>query len=719
MAIPPTEDNHVLRLSDISKVSGNRAQRFEWRPDPHIMDIFSASQNEPYNLTANEPWSLTETTRAACSIYHNGWIYIIGDANLNPATFWRWNTESFVVERLADCHAPMVNTRMAILENKIYCLGTTTAPQNRFWVYDISSDTWEALAPHPLANASGSAMGFINGVLYVVGTVTTPQETRAYDPQTNTWSANLVNYGIALANNGSGVAYNGELYVFVAQTANHTRAYNPATNTWRILTNSPATNIAGRAVLCGDIVWIRGATTNFRSYHIPSNAWTARTAVTNSIVHGWLVSDGEQFLYEINGTLTGRNRITRMDTNAVRAGVWPFMPTRWATLGTAPAVVFDGVRREFYYASHNAEAGQVSVYSLDNNTWRRGSQWLGTENFQEASSFFWDGECYFLGGSGVGELGLMFRKWNPSTLKWTRLPDLPWAMRRTAIVFVSEYEFIAIGGASTSNRMSSCNLNTGEWTHLPDVPIAGTNIVAQMVDGKLHAILSNQAWCFDDGQWMLSSRMPFLSQEARQLNLAARNITGNISGNASGTLPASGGTLTLSQTMSGTRTLAANNTSYIADFPIAISTLTAAMNSVYHDSMIIMCSGGTSNRLLMYDPEEKTHIRSEPLPVSMSNGYVFIIDGNVYVVSPSGGVGNIYRLVQGIMEKAENGKMYNWVAYVIAGQSIFYERRNPRLSLTLNGEEVQPGETVADSTGFLKAECSTFERKGFLQGWIV
>jgi N-acetylneuraminic acid mutarotase len=259
----------------------------------------------------------------------NGIIYVIGGgisyfgcgptgANeaYNPATD-TWTS-------MAPMPTPRWNVSVAALNGIIYAVAGSEGcfpPSTVFEAYDPSTNTWSTLAPFPSVNGvgttGGTAIGAINGLLYVAGGNTTlgansfQASLYAYDPVTNSWSAKASMPDVRDIT--AGAVLNGSLYVVGgadnAGTALSTFVYDPASDMWstKAALSEPRVGLA-TAVIGNKIYALGGqdgadAVSTLEVYDPAADTWsmlpsmpTSRTFLASAQVNGTI--------YAISGLLS-------------------------------------------------------------------------------------------------------------------------------------------------------------------------------------------------------------------------------------------------------------------------------------------------------------------------------------------------------------------------------------------------------------------------------
>jgi N-acetylneuraminic acid mutarotase len=201
--------------------------------------------------------------------------------------------------------------------------------------YQLSSNTWTDLAPHP-TGILGASTAIVKDTMYVIGGLTTTpgsaiRKVRKYSINENTWTE-AANFPTNIVDSDA-VAYQDSLIYVVAGYSNRARVFNTITNTWRNATSlTPA---------------------------FESISWGALTVVNNTLVYMCGATGFQSANYY----------------NTVRVGV--IDQTNRANITWTEATPFPGETRTFF----------------DANPWENGIIMTGgsTDNTFETNS----NECYY------------------------------------------------------------------------------------------------------------------------------------------------------------------------------------------------------------------------------------------------------------------------------------------------------------------------------------
>jgi hypothetical protein len=208
------------------------------------------------------------------------------------------------------------------------------------WRYDAGSDTWNALAPFPVAVEAPTAACF-GGRLYVMGGSSTNQHF-IYDIASDTWAPGAAVPRLVVG--AAAGAWEGRVYLmggdddfFAGGTSNQVNIYDIATDTWiGTGTVMPAGAWLPGFVQAGQHVYLAGgwgdatpaANANAtQRYDMASNAWTVGPVFTSARGDLALATTAVA-LYAIGGDADGggffdpTNTVERLDLAAWPGGSW-------------------------------------------------------------------------------------------------------------------------------------------------------------------------------------------------------------------------------------------------------------------------------------------------------------------------------------------------------------------------------------------------------------
>jgi uncharacterized repeat protein (TIGR01451 family) len=210
------------------------------------------------------------------------------------------------------------------------------------WRFDVSTNTWHALAPIPIGQEGPTAVCY-QGKIYVLGGSGT-NPFYIYTIATNTWSA-----GAALPRNVWGAAagaWNGRVYLiggdsdfYSGGTSGEVNVYDIAANAWLTATSGltmPVAAVTPGYVQAGPYVYVVGGwgdasptknLTTTQRYDMSANTWTIGPAFTGARADFALALTGEA-LYAIGGDADGNGffepstTVDRLDWSNWPGGAW-------------------------------------------------------------------------------------------------------------------------------------------------------------------------------------------------------------------------------------------------------------------------------------------------------------------------------------------------------------------------------------------------------------
>jgi len=201
------------------------------------------------------PLALLPAPRAGAHAVTDGtYLYIVGgfDPNFSAVnTIWRYDpaTDSYNTA-LAPLPSPGGELGVAYLAGQIYRVAGQAAPAtgtNAVQIYTIATNTWQSVAPYPLAIEALASMA-TGGYLYAAGGVDATSYVESnksyrYDPASDTWDDAAIAdlpaplYGPAAGLvNGRWVIAGGYHNAVVTAAA---QAWDPPTNSWETLPALP------------------------------------------------------------------------------------------------------------------------------------------------------------------------------------------------------------------------------------------------------------------------------------------------------------------------------------------------------------------------------------------------------------------------------------------------------------------------------------------------
>lgn len=264
------------------------------------------------NLTFAEEWkSAAPIPKGAEEVYGiavGGKLYVFGGLGLD------WKAMKMVMEydpatdkwtRKGDMPHGLHHVALAEAKGRIYMFGGFTLPEkgkptwvpvNQSWEYDPKTDTWQALAPLPVARGSANAI-YMNGHIHVIGGATLPVGLKEewihpsrniavgtheiYDLSNNNWTkaADMP----TPRNHAAGGTVDNRIYiiggrigsVFIPNAFNIdlVEEYNPETDRWQLRAPMPTPRSAAAWGIYGGQIYVAGGEIRHR------DIWSTYTAV--------------------------------------------------------------------------------------------------------------------------------------------------------------------------------------------------------------------------------------------------------------------------------------------------------------------------------------------------------------------------------------------------------------------------------------------------------
>ena len=231
--------------------------------------------------------------------------------------------------------APMPTSRngfgAGVINGIIYVAGGQSTYNNVWWpystleAYNPATNTWATLAPMPNYRYVVSA-GVLNGQLYVVGGVNTPNTVEAYDPSTNTW---IEKSSMPTGRwNTATVVINNKLYVAAGVNSgflNNLEVYDPATDSWNERSPIPVAewgsmgvSLDGKMVVLGGTSPSASYSKNVQSYDPGSDTWSNLSPLVTgrNYLYGGVI--GHQ-IYAMGGQGPGASNVNEV-------GAWACVP---------------------------------------------------------------------------------------------------------------------------------------------------------------------------------------------------------------------------------------------------------------------------------------------------------------------------------------------------------------------------------------------------------
>jgi N-acetylneuraminic acid mutarotase len=257
-----------------------------------------------------------------------------------------------------------------------------------FPLVSAAEDSWTSMEPMPLA-MSGIGVAVVNGKIYTMGSNYDNQNiNEEYDPVTNTWTSKAPmptprsSFGIAVVEN--------KIYTIGGDSGNWTTGriitnineiYDPATDTWETKTSMPTPRYALEAHLVNGKIYLIGGNSIVNEVYDPvTDSWTTKTPIPIGVgYYASAVVDNK--IYIIGGAVgLSHNQIYDTETDTWSSGA--SLPTG---VDSAAAGVTAGVtdtQRIFVIGGkENLDAVNLNqVYDPETNTWVAGP-WLPTARY--------------------------------------------------------------------------------------------------------------------------------------------------------------------------------------------------------------------------------------------------------------------------------------------------------------------------------------------------
>jgi N-acetylneuraminic acid mutarotase len=267
-------------------------------------------------------------------------------------------------------------------------------------VASAAAPSWNYAFPMGGARAQAVVAQAENGVVYVVGGVTTTAYTpsalaSAYNPSTGTWMALTV---MTSATRGAcgGFGADGRLYVFDGTTAG-TQIYNVTTNAWSAGASMPSAGgiWEAKSAIVGDHAYVFGGEDDDSweigtlIYNMTTDTWWTGADMPYGIKAGAVVAD-DDYAYYIGGENVTNSATVNVTRYSFAADSWSIMaPLPSAVCAEGAVIGPDGLVYVFGGANTGSNlAGTVYsatyTYDRESNTWNTvedmnvARAWLGS-----------------------------------------------------------------------------------------------------------------------------------------------------------------------------------------------------------------------------------------------------------------------------------------------------------------------------------------------------
>lgn len=169
---------------------------------------------------------------------------------------------------------------------------------NEFWRFDTSTETWTQLQSGVLA-MHGCGLAGYNGKIYMFGGYTGTLQNRffIYDIASNTWTENTTSINVPSARHHCRFVSTGDgkLYLWGSLNGSQLFSYDIASNTWTTLASSSITNsLAGDMTTDGTYLYCEGSAG--QKYTISTNTWSSIASLEGRMTY----SSVENRIYCIN-----------------------------------------------------------------------------------------------------------------------------------------------------------------------------------------------------------------------------------------------------------------------------------------------------------------------------------------------------------------------------------------------------------------------------------
>ncbi|MCL1924724.1 MAG: hypothetical protein FWF50_03985 [Defluviitaleaceae bacterium] len=656
--------------------------QFDYTPETRNIDLWQSLTT--LNLAINNTNPLiTENMTSTVTIFHDGYIYIGGSGSSGAETsFRRFDTEKRYFERLPPMPANPLGGLLREHEGFLYLFGCAVTPFNRVWRYSIENEEWQELEPHPLADIRLASGGFINGLFYLTGTTTAPNTLRAYDPIANIWLDELAPNGMTTPNNSTSCIFDNMLYVFNTTTVNDNRKYDPITDTWENISAlpSPSASNNGMAFVLNEQIYLtrRGtaAQSFLKRFDPETETWAALTQ-PNWTTTGGSYAANESELFQMGGT-SRPSQVSSILVSDIIAN-WPIIGHVVAALNNPVA---NCINDEVYLMGTAVNpAGQLISYNIENDTWQMKA--TANQDLRNAVTFIYGDKLYTLGGTAQQTA---FSVYNPQNNTWETLPNSPAPILRPAGAIIHNENVFII---SANNIFIKYNFAMNSWAMLPNLPFASGHITAQKIGSRIYTVIHNAVWLYD------IDLQTWRQDTSTALPVQTDTISGTL---GTGVWAATASTVTIN-----------NPTSTLNDDFMYITPPTTTITNVLTPA----------NRLIRYNPKTRTGNRTASAPLSIVGGIVMDYNNPPYTKGDSLLIFINNQILQYQVAEMSEQTERRILAEVTEGQSIFYETAHEDIYLTLNGNKIPHGKSIAEESGFLILAYDKVRSNTFIKGWVI
>lgn len=409
----------------------------------------------------------------------NGLYYAPGGPSAAPSNrFFRYDIPSDSWSELARFPSTIGDTSdgaTVVQGNRKYVYVFRGQSSPSFWRYSVNDDTWSNLNSFP---TTGSVSGGINmawdGANTIYAMVNGSGEFKKYDLISNTWSslANQSGYGNVAQ---SMVYMNGVLYAMRLNYGSNTYSllsYNPSTATWTTLNAmaSGASEYDFPPPLAADgnrylyTVLTNEIRMQPQRYDVVSNSWNTGTLLPGDSdageSHQIPVYDGAQTLYYTGGVdSTSTDRVYKYDLSTNT-------PTRIGSqINTRSGVAGVYYNGSPYFLPYYSTTTDFQRYDLSTNNFIPLSSLPTTTSAGTALVDGGDGYLYLTVGGGRTN----FYRYNVSSDTWSSRANIPQGVNSGGgMTRINRTIYTLVGGQS--GFMYQYNMDTNVWTAIQTIP---------------------------------------------------------------------------------------------------------------------------------------------------------------------------------------------------------------------------------------------------------
>lgn len=399
--------------------------------------------------------------------------------------------------------------------------GTSTDPSNRFFRYNISSDSWEERANFPSAIANFSSSAFVsqgsNKYIYVFRGMSSPSFWR-YTVATNSWD-NLASYPTSgSVSEGIQMAWDGADTIYaIANYTGEFKRYSISTGTWtNLATKSDWNYIRSQLTYADGVVFaatlrVSGESLSLQGYDVLSQTWsTYPTTPTSANTYDYpspITYDGSQYLYTIMGPEI-RPELHRYDIINSTWNEASIFSNAQNTNQYHQSMIYDGAQTAYFFGgTYTNYVDKTFKYDLSTQSGTRIGSQIDTSSGN--NGVYKDGLLYVMPTSGT-----TFQSYDPVTDDFVALTSLPLSRNNGADIVDGGdgYLYTTFGGGSSSFQRYNISSNTwGALTSMPRGIGNGGNIVR--INRSIYALGGSQSGFFmkynmDTNVWSSLDNLP-------------------------------------------------------------------------------------------------------------------------------------------------------------------------------------------------------------------